>query len=167
MKPNYKKVVSEIENAMERWHHARDNDNETLEDINNILVEIGLLDWFNKNKISDTETKKSFYGDDITVYFKNGQYVAEMVDDHENESWYLHFWAIEFIETLPKLFQIYEKTDLKNEFDDKYFTYKQAEKKISEFEDKKNYIIKEVNCYDLYDFIYFQGVIDAKKRIII
>lgn len=41
-------VIKDIENAMERWHHARDNDDETLEKINDILVEIGLLGWFNK-----------------------------------------------------------------------------------------------------------------------
>ena len=42
------KAIREIENAMERWHLARDNDNETLEKINNILYEIGLLTFFNK-----------------------------------------------------------------------------------------------------------------------
>ncbi len=33
---------------MERWHLARDNDDETLEDINKILVSIGMLSFFNK-----------------------------------------------------------------------------------------------------------------------
>lgn len=32
-----RKVIAEIENAMERWHLGRDNDNETLEFINRIL----------------------------------------------------------------------------------------------------------------------------------
>jgi hypothetical protein len=41
-------AISEIENAMERWHHARDNDNETIEKINEIMVSIGKLEWFNK-----------------------------------------------------------------------------------------------------------------------
>lgn len=44
------KAVNEIENAMERWHLARDNDDETLEEINKILVSIGRLRWFNRNK---------------------------------------------------------------------------------------------------------------------
>lgn len=44
------KAISEIENAMERWHHARDNDDETLQKINDIMVSIGRLEWFNKGK---------------------------------------------------------------------------------------------------------------------
>lgn len=43
-------AIKEIENAMERWHHARDNDEETLQKINDILVGVGLLEWFNKDK---------------------------------------------------------------------------------------------------------------------
>jgi hypothetical protein len=42
------KTINEIENAMERWHHARDNDNETIDNINEIMVSIGKLEWFNK-----------------------------------------------------------------------------------------------------------------------
>ena len=42
-------AMNEIENAMERWHLARDNDDETLEEINRILVSIGMLGWFNRN----------------------------------------------------------------------------------------------------------------------
>lgn len=42
-------AMNEIENAMERWHLARDNDGETLEKINRILVGIGRLGWFNRN----------------------------------------------------------------------------------------------------------------------
>lgn len=42
-------AMNEIENAMERWHLARDNDDETLEEINRILVGIGRLGWFNRN----------------------------------------------------------------------------------------------------------------------
>ena len=38
-------AMNEIENAMERWHLARDNDDETLEEINRILVSIGRLGW--------------------------------------------------------------------------------------------------------------------------
>ena len=40
-------AIKEIENAMERWHHARDTDAETLQSINDILVGMGLLGWFN------------------------------------------------------------------------------------------------------------------------
>jgi hypothetical protein len=44
----YANAINEIENAMERWHHARDNDSETIDKINQSLVDIGLLGWFNK-----------------------------------------------------------------------------------------------------------------------
>lgn len=44
------RAISEIENAMIRWHLARSNDDETLEEINKILVSIGRLGWFNRNK---------------------------------------------------------------------------------------------------------------------
>jgi len=43
-----KLAMNEIENAMERWHHMRDNDDETLQKINDILISIGKLSWFNK-----------------------------------------------------------------------------------------------------------------------
>ena len=43
-----KTAISELEDAMERWHHARDNDGETLQKINDILLGIGKLEWFNK-----------------------------------------------------------------------------------------------------------------------
>jgi hypothetical protein len=46
---NYE-AINEIENAMERWNHARDNDNETLEKINEILLNANRLEWFNKEK---------------------------------------------------------------------------------------------------------------------
>ena len=42
------KALNEIENVMERWHHMRDNDNETIEKINEILFGVGRLEWFNK-----------------------------------------------------------------------------------------------------------------------
>jgi len=55
------KALSEIENAMERWHHARDEDGETLQKINNIMLEAGKLEWFNggctnyvENNFTDT-----------------------------------------------------------------------------------------------------------------
>lgn len=51
-------AISQIENAMERWHHARDNDDETLEEINSILSNIGLLGWFNKDKTAKNKPKK-------------------------------------------------------------------------------------------------------------
>ena len=41
-------TIKEIENLMERWHLARDNDDETLQGINDALVKIGLLGWFNR-----------------------------------------------------------------------------------------------------------------------
>jgi hypothetical protein len=44
------KAIEEIENAMERWHLGRDEDEETLQNINDILVGIGLLGWHNKSK---------------------------------------------------------------------------------------------------------------------
>jgi hypothetical protein len=40
------KALSDIENAMERWHHGRDNDDETLNKIDSILKNIGMLAWF-------------------------------------------------------------------------------------------------------------------------
>ena len=54
---DYKNIVEEIENSMERWHLGRDNDAETLDDINNILYKNGYLTFFNdkQNKISKTK----------------------------------------------------------------------------------------------------------------
>jgi hypothetical protein len=46
----HRKTLSQIENLMERWHHATDNDKETLQKINDELVEIGMLGWFNDKK---------------------------------------------------------------------------------------------------------------------
>lgn len=43
-------AIKEIENLMERWHLCRDNDSETLQGINDVLLNIGLLDFFNKNQ---------------------------------------------------------------------------------------------------------------------
>lgn len=45
-----KQIVSEIENAMERWHLCRDEDVETLEAINAILLGHGMLKFFNKSQ---------------------------------------------------------------------------------------------------------------------
>ena len=42
-----KDALSEVENFMERWHHARDNDGETLVSISSILKDAGYLVWFN------------------------------------------------------------------------------------------------------------------------
>ena len=50
MKKNPEELLSEIENLMERWHHARDNDDETLEKINDLLFKAGYLKFFNKNE---------------------------------------------------------------------------------------------------------------------
>ena len=54
---DYKNIVVEIENLMERWHLGRDNDAETLNDINDVLYKNGYLTFFNdkKNKISKTK----------------------------------------------------------------------------------------------------------------
>ena len=39
--PSLKNLTAqEIENAMERWHHARDNDNETIDKINKEKIEL-------------------------------------------------------------------------------------------------------------------------------
>ena len=40
-------AINEIKNAMERWHLWRANNDETLDEINKILVGIGRLEWFN------------------------------------------------------------------------------------------------------------------------
>ena len=54
---DYKNIVVEIENLMERWHLGRDNDAETLNDINDVLYKNGYLTFFNdkQNKISKTK----------------------------------------------------------------------------------------------------------------
>lgn len=45
-----KNLLSEIENAMERWHLGRDNDDEALQKINDLLYQAGYLKWFNEKK---------------------------------------------------------------------------------------------------------------------
>jgi len=47
---DYKNIVAEIENLMERWHLGRDNDTETLNDINDVLYKNGYLSFFNDKK---------------------------------------------------------------------------------------------------------------------
>jgi len=61
--PDISKPIKEIENAMERWHHARDNDGETLQKINDILVEIGLLGWFNKCQCKESQFTRTVDAD--------------------------------------------------------------------------------------------------------
>jgi hypothetical protein len=51
------KAIEEIENAMERWHHGRSNDSETLDKINSILYGIGLLEFFNKSEGVNEDVK--------------------------------------------------------------------------------------------------------------
>jgi len=46
-----KEVIFGIDSAMERWHLGRDEDYDTLMDINDILVELGLLSFFNNKKL--------------------------------------------------------------------------------------------------------------------
>ena len=44
-------LLQEIENIMERWNLGRDNDDETLEAINQLLKDNDMLKFFNdKNK---------------------------------------------------------------------------------------------------------------------
>ncbi len=45
-----KQIVSEIENAIERWHLCRSENEETLEAINAILLGHGMLKFFNKSQ---------------------------------------------------------------------------------------------------------------------
>ena len=54
---DYKNIVEEIENLMERWHLGRDNDAETLNDINDVLYKNGYLTFFNDNKNKISKTK--------------------------------------------------------------------------------------------------------------
>jgi hypothetical protein len=46
------KAIKDIANQMERWHLARDNDDETLKKINDILVDLDYCLFFNKNKLN-------------------------------------------------------------------------------------------------------------------
>ena len=46
-----KEVIFGIDSAMERWHLGRDEDYDTLMDITDILVELGLLSFFNNKKL--------------------------------------------------------------------------------------------------------------------
>jgi hypothetical protein len=39
----------QIENLMERWLQARDNDDETLEAIKKLIMDEGYLGWFKTN----------------------------------------------------------------------------------------------------------------------
>lgn len=55
-----KDAILNIDSAMERWHLCRENDYDTLMEINDILVEIGLLSFFNsKNKQDDIDISKN------------------------------------------------------------------------------------------------------------
>ena len=45
-----KDAILNIDSAMERWHLCREDDYDTLMEINNILVELGLLSFFNNKK---------------------------------------------------------------------------------------------------------------------
>ena len=56
---DYKNIVAEIENSMERWHLGRDNDAETLNDINNILYKNGYLSFFNDKKNKQNEKNRN------------------------------------------------------------------------------------------------------------
>ena len=46
-----KNVILNIDSAMERWHLCREDDYDTLMEINDILVELGLLSFFNNKKL--------------------------------------------------------------------------------------------------------------------
>jgi len=52
-------IVEEIENSMERWHLGRDNDAETLNDINDVLYKNGYLTFFNDKKTKFLKQNKS------------------------------------------------------------------------------------------------------------
>ena len=41
-------LLDDIENAMERWHHGRDNDDDTLTAIDEMLANNGRLKWFHR-----------------------------------------------------------------------------------------------------------------------
>jgi len=41
------KLINGIENLMQRWHLSRDNDDETLNAINDLMVTHGRLQWEN------------------------------------------------------------------------------------------------------------------------
>jgi protein-arginine kinase activator protein McsA len=58
MEKDYKKIVLEIDNAMQRWHLGRDNDDETLELINKIMLDNGMLLWEN-GKLQQADVIKS------------------------------------------------------------------------------------------------------------
>ena len=45
-----KSAINEIEFSMQMWHHGRDEDGETLQKINDVLLGLGKLEWFNKPK---------------------------------------------------------------------------------------------------------------------
>jgi len=47
-------VLNEVENLMQRWHLSRDNDHETIDNINKLLVKNGRLQWEN-GKCKPTE----------------------------------------------------------------------------------------------------------------
>lgn len=53
IKPTDAETLTAIEHAMERWHFARAEDEETLEEINRILAESGRLKHFNREEPND------------------------------------------------------------------------------------------------------------------
>jgi hypothetical protein len=48
-----KNLLSEVENAMERWHLGRDNDEDTLHEITEVLFQGGYLQMFKPKKEND------------------------------------------------------------------------------------------------------------------
>jgi len=42
-------TLSQIESFMERWLHGRENDDETLESIKQLMMDEGYLSWFKTN----------------------------------------------------------------------------------------------------------------------
>ena len=65
MAKDYKKIVLEIDNAMQRWHLGRDNDDETLQLINKIMLDNGMLLFENgklqQSDVGNDQTKKKCY----------------------------------------------------------------------------------------------------------
>lgn len=94
------KALHQIENLMERWHHARDNDSETLQKINDELVGVGLLKWFNKETPPNPEKRDQFgviaetdkeIVCELCVYFRRDNYNIQICDhcvDHNKPNEY-------------------------------------------------------------------------------
>ena len=77
---HWEKIVKEIENQMERWHLARDNDDETLQSINDILYKEGFLTFFNDKKFHKPPVRPEIIGWEVTTN-ENGVKMATLPRD--------------------------------------------------------------------------------------